>query len=152
MTNRTAIATARSELASIETELAALQAGKSAAARSSADYLKWRTSYDGANSERERLTALVETLEAEAEIAAAKDAAAELRRRYENRKAANAKLAARIKSDLAKANSILLGLIREVAAAQIATEAIQRLLHEPPIGRLYTHFQFYFRCKGVKTS
>lgn len=125
-----ALATARSELAAVKNDLTALLAAKNDAARSASAFTKWRTDHATATVERERLVALVEILGTEAATAEAKDADASLRKRHADRKAANLKLAARIKADLARANSILLALFRDVASAQIEDSAINDRLPE----------------------
>jgi hypothetical protein len=121
---------ARADLATVETELASLIATKGVAIRNSSEFNKWRIDHDARTAERERLLALIEVLEVEAATAEAENADAALRKRYADRKTANVKLAARIKADLAKANSILLALFRDVASAQIEDSAINDRLPE----------------------
>ncbi|WP_028346061.1 hypothetical protein [Bradyrhizobium murdochi] len=117
MTSRTAVEQARAALAAIETELAVLEVAKSEAARDQTLFNEWRTKYAAATSERERLVALIEVLEAEAATAEVKAAEDALRRRHADRKVANEKLAQRIRTDIKRANSILLALVRDVADA-----------------------------------
>ncbi|KGT75647.1 hypothetical protein MA20_30985 [Bradyrhizobium japonicum] len=114
MTNQTALDKARAALEAVEAELAALQATKSEAARDRASFDEWRAKSAAATAEHERLIALIETLKQEAAADDALEAEAALRRRYAVKVTANAKLATRIKSDVAKANAIMLGLVRDV--------------------------------------
>ncbi len=114
----TALDEARAALARIDgAELAALDAAKSEASRNQVAFISWRTKHGAVTAERERLVALIEVLEAEAAADEAKAADDTLRKRHADRKVANLKLAARIKADLTKANSILLALVRDVALA-----------------------------------
>jgi hypothetical protein len=117
MSNRTALAQARANLAAIEEELAALLAAKSEASKSTATFLKWRTGHDAATAERERLMTVIENLEPAVAPEESASAREDLLKRYEAKVTANAKLANRIRSDVAKANAILLALVRDVAKA-----------------------------------
>ncbi|MEH2508566.1 hypothetical protein V1290_007377 [Bradyrhizobium sp. AZCC 1578] len=128
MPSRTALDQVRAALAAIETELAALEVAKSEAARDQALFNEWRTKYAAATAERERLVALIEVLEAEAAIAEVKAADDTLRKRHADRKAVNVKLAARIKADIAKANAILLALVRDVAQSAVEDAEINAAL------------------------
>jgi hypothetical protein len=114
---RASLDQARLDLLAIEAELSALAAAKSAASRSAASFTQWRTDNDAKAAERERLTALIETLEQEVVVVESEEAVAALRKRYAAKVASNAKLATRIRADLAKTNSIVLALIRDVAQA-----------------------------------
>src|SRR5689334_14107675 len=107
MSNHAALDEARAALATNETELAALEVAKSQASRNPALFNEWRTKYAVATVERERLVALVGVLERQVEDA--EEAEASLRKRHAAKLAANAKLASRIRSDVAKANAIMLG-------------------------------------------
>ena len=108
---------ARVDLAAVANELHALTAAKSDASRSAASFGKWRADHDAKAAERDRLTALIETLERESAVVESTEAEAAMRRRYAAKVTANAKLAQRIKTDLARANSILLALVCDVAEA-----------------------------------
>lgn len=117
MTDRTDLDQARADLTAIEAELNAFLATKSEASRSPAAFAKWRTSHDAAIAERERLTTVIESLERDVTVTEAERSIADLRKRHAAKAAANARLAAGIKADLAKANTILLTLARDVAEA-----------------------------------
>jgi hypothetical protein len=116
-TTRNSLDQARADLAAIEEELAALDATKSEASKTTAAFTKWRTAYGAANAERERLMIVIEGLELAVAAEESANASEGLLRRYEAKAAANEKLAARIKADLAWANGILLRIVRDVAAA-----------------------------------
>jgi hypothetical protein len=106
---------ARNDLAAIEVELNALHAAKAEASKTPSAFSKWRAAYDAATAERERLVTVVESLEPAAAAEESASARDDLLKRYEAKATANAKLASRIKSDVAKANAILLALARDVA-------------------------------------
>jgi hypothetical protein len=114
---RSSLDQAHADLVTIEAELNALTAAKSVAIHNAASFAQWKADYNLKQAERERLTALIEALKPEVALIESEEAEAALRKRYAAKVTANAKLAARIKADLAKANGILLALVRDVAEA-----------------------------------
>ncbi|MDA9469624.1 hypothetical protein XH87_34350 [Bradyrhizobium sp. CCBAU 53415] len=119
---------AKADLATVEVALLMLDEAKPTAIRNTATFAEWRVKHDALDAERERLSELIVTLEhEECEAKAAAEAVA-LRERYDECRAANQKLAARIKSDLKKANAILVALLRDTAQADIATGAVNAQL------------------------
>jgi hypothetical protein len=116
-TPRTSLDQARTDLAAIEAELNVLLAAKSDASRSAAAFASWRADHDAKTAERDRLATRIENLELEVAIVEADEADQSLRKNHADRKAANEKLAQRIKSEIKKANSILMALIQDVALA-----------------------------------
>ncbi|MEY9885268.1 hypothetical protein [Bradyrhizobium sp. USDA 329] len=119
---------AQAALAAIEAELLTLDAAKSDAIRSAASFATWKIDYSTKQAERERLTALISAIEQEDAAARASAEAAALRQRYADRRKANDKLAARIRADLGKANTIMTALIRDVAEAAEADAAVNAAL------------------------
>lgn len=119
---------ARADLETVERALSALASSKAEASKSAAAYAEWRADHDEKIGERERLSTLVEVLEAEVSAANGVEADAELRKRYAAKVAANAKLAARINSDLAKANAMMLALARDVARSAMEDRLMNRSL------------------------
>lgn len=117
MTNRKALDQARAALAEIDKEMAALLARKVEASKTAASFDEWRSTHGDIAAERERLTVVIEGLEPIVAAEESGQAKVELLRRYEARTAANQKLAARIRTDLAKANLIMLRLTRDVVEA-----------------------------------
>jgi hypothetical protein len=124
MTSRSILDQARSDLAAIETELSALLATKSEASKTSSAFLKWRDAHSAATAERERLTTVIEGLEPAVAAEESSAAREDLLRRHNAKSAANAKLATRIRADIAKANSIMTALMRDVAKAEIEDRKI----------------------------
>ena len=130
MNSRTELDKARSDLAEVETEIADRLAAKSEASKTSAEFSKWRDAYGAASAERERLLTVIENLEPIVATEESVEVKEELLRRYEAKAAANAKLASRIRADIAKANKILLDLVRDVAQSAAEDAEINASLPE----------------------
>jgi hypothetical protein len=129
-TPRAELDKARTDLATIEGEINALLAAKSDASRSAASFAGWRADHDAKTAERERLATLIQNLESEVAAVEADEARNELLKRHAAKITTNIKLAARIKSDLAKANAILTTLVRDIANAAIDDADINTRLPE----------------------
>lgn len=121
---------ARAELAVVECALTKLVTTKVAASASSAAFAAWRQEHDTRTAERERLQILIEVIERDLAAAIAADRIEELRQRHAAKLVENAKLAERVRSDLAKANAIYIALIRDVARSAVEDQAISAELPE----------------------
>jgi hypothetical protein len=97
---------------------------KSDASKTAAAFQKWLADHSATTAERERLMTVIENLERDVTVAEAEQAAADLRKRYAAKVVANEKLAQRIKADIAKANAILLALVRDVAEGAAINAAL----------------------------
>ena len=128
---------ARAALASADEGKQLLAAREDAAiASSSSDYAAWKSERDANETELDRLTKLIVILEAEIAAATEAEADSSIRKRYEAQLKANMGLARRIRSDLTKANDILLALIHDVLAAAIEDASINGSLPDDldPLG------------------
>jgi hypothetical protein len=128
MNSRAALNQARKDIAAIEAELSALLATKSDASKTPAAFAKFRSNHEALAAEHERLTTVIDNLEPTVAAEESSDAREQLLRRYAEKKASNAKLAARIPTDIRKANAILLALVRDVAEAAAEDSEINACL------------------------
>ena len=119
---------ARADLETIVDALIATAEDEKSASTSSESYAQWRADRESLTVERQRLAILVKTLEQEIADNSAAEAAAMTRLRHGEKKKLNAALAKRIRSDLAKANAILLPLLRDVAASALEDQQINARL------------------------
>src|SRR4051812_21800237 len=90
--------------------VAALEAAKAQASATREGFAEWKDNHDALAAEGERLGIVIGTLEVELASADEADAQAEFRKRYAEKVVANEELAARIRSEVAKANAILIPL------------------------------------------
>ncbi|WP_316205304.1 hypothetical protein [Bradyrhizobium sp. SZCCHNS3004] len=115
---------ARGQLTAVEDALIQLASAKSQASASSAAFGAWRKDQDAKTAERERLQLRIETLERELAASGDTDRADEIRKKHAAKLLENAKLAQRIRSDLERAEAIMLPLIRDVAQSAADDQAL----------------------------
>jgi hypothetical protein len=115
---------AREELTAAEAAAAAISATEAESIITSEAHFAWRAKRDTANGEVERLGKLIRAIELEAESALLAKAEAKLRGRHADKLKMNSDLADRIRRDLAKANAILLSLLRDVAVSAAEDQMI----------------------------
>ncbi|OKO73040.1 hypothetical protein [Bradyrhizobium sp. NAS96.2] len=124
------IAELQAELKSARSKLAEVDFGKAAALADSVVFAKWSGQRAGAAAEVERLTALIETIETDAEIARRSEAdAAKRRETAAARKAAEA-LANRVQTEGRDLAGRLLSLMQECARQSLAAKVLNADLPE----------------------
>ncbi|WP_315747578.1 MULTISPECIES: hypothetical protein [unclassified Bradyrhizobium] len=115
---------AQAQLIAIEDALIQLATAKSEASASPAAFNAWRNDHDAKTAERERLQVWIETLEREVAASGTADRVNEVRKKHAAKLLENAKLAQRIRSDLERAEAIMLPLIRDVAQSAADDQAL----------------------------
>jgi hypothetical protein len=105
------------DLASAQCKANELASAETNARASAETYATWRAERAAAEVEIERLTFLVADLEQPAAQERELNALEAVRNEHAKKRKANAALAVRIRNDLAKANEILLALVRDVATS-----------------------------------
>jgi hypothetical protein len=119
---------ARADLDAINHELAALDAAKAEASKTSATFAEWRSSIDKATGERERLDICIAALQTEFEQQRKDAARADLMSRRTTLEKQTDALARRIKFDGAKAADLLVQLTEEATANARAVADLNREL------------------------
>jgi hypothetical protein len=128
---------AREELAAAQAKANEIAPAEAEARLTAKDYAAWRASRAAVDVEIERLSALVASLEEPAERERELNAFAAIRKQHAAKVKANADLAARVRADVARANAILLSLLRDVAASALEDQRINSQLPddlEPVVG------------------
>jgi hypothetical protein len=118
------IAAVQAELKAARAKLADIDAGKSAAQVDSVAFAKWSAERNAAALEVDRLAGLIETCEADAEVARKSEADAAARRQVAAARAAAGELADRIHTDGARIMGDLLVLLRECAEQSLTAKAL----------------------------
>jgi hypothetical protein len=119
---------AREQLAAAEAARDAIAASEPEAIGTAEAHAAWRAKRDNANGEVERLGKVLRAIEEEVENVNLAEAEANLRRRHAEKLKLNTALAKRTQADIARANAILLPLLRDVAASTAEDQAISAAL------------------------
>ncbi|WP_029084019.1 hypothetical protein [Bradyrhizobium sp. th.b2] len=122
---------ARADQAANDAALQDLEVSKSEASKAGREaFAEWKEEFDWRATERERLTVAIEALRSEIVAEDSVEAETALRDRHRRRHEENAKLADRIKSELAELNAKATALLRDVALAALEDAEINAKL--PP--------------------
>jgi hypothetical protein len=123
-------ADAREALDAADTRSTQLEASKLKSSKTPQTFTAWQTESAANETEKSRLRYLIPLIEDELQVAEASVAEAELREKYEAKHVANAELAKRIQSEVAKANAIILAVVAETAQSALEDQVINAQLPE----------------------
>ena len=128
--NEKRLASARADLGAARAQLTAIDGGKAAALSDNAAFVKWQHDRSEAAIEVDRLTALVATIEGDAETARIHDEAEAKRRRLAEARMGAADLAKRVVTDGPRIAAEAMHLLKAVAQQQLEAVALNRNLPE----------------------